>query len=86
MTRVALCVVTASRLGDDLLVSPVTEPGATEWLTYLPRLPGDERWVDAWNGDAHDGGQEVSRPVPIEIIPVYVRESAWERLAPVFAR
>jgi 1,3-alpha-isomaltosidase len=68
------------RLGDDLLVSPVTEPGATEWTTYLP----DGQWVDAWTGHLLDGGQRVTRPVPLEIIPVYVRASAWERLAPVF--
>ena len=72
------------RLGDDLLVSPVTEPGANEWTTYLPEI--DERWVDAWTGAAHDGGQLVTRPVPLEVIPVYVRESAWERLSRVFAR
>jgi alpha-glucosidase (family GH31 glycosyl hydrolase) len=70
------------RLGEDLLVSPVTEPGATEWTTYLP--VGEERWVDAWTGELHDGGQLVTRAVPLEIIPVYVRESAWKRMAPVF--
>jgi alpha-glucosidase (family GH31 glycosyl hydrolase) len=70
------------RLGDDLLVSPVTEPGATEWSTYLPEA--GERWVDAWTGEPHAGGQLVTRAVPLELIPVYVRESAWERLAPVF--
>jgi len=40
--------------------------------------------VDAWTGEPHDGAQPVTRAVPLEIIPVYVREEAWERLAPVF--
>ncbi|HEU4850403.1 MAG TPA: family 31 glucosidase, partial [Terrimesophilobacter sp.] len=67
-------------LGDDILVSPVTEPGATEWSTYLP----EGEWVDAWTGEAFDGGRVVERPVPIDVIPVYVRAESWERLRSVF--
>jgi alpha-glucosidase (family GH31 glycosyl hydrolase) len=67
-------------LGDDLLVSPVTEPGATEWSTYLPT--GD--WVDAWTGSTVAGGRVVSRAVPIDEIPVYVRASGWPGLRGVF--
>jgi alpha-glucosidase (family GH31 glycosyl hydrolase) len=67
-------------LGDDLLVSPVTEPGVTEWSTYLP----EGEWVDAWTGEQHAGGQVVSRAVPIEEIPVYVRSSSWDALKAVF--
>lgn len=73
------------QLGDDLLVHPVTQEGATSWSTYLPA--GD--WVDAWTGQPATGerrgpGQVVTRPVPRDVIPVYVRADAWERLAPVF--
>lgn len=67
-------------LGDDILVSPVTEPGAITWSTYLPT----GEWVDAWTGEAHDGGRVVERPVPIDVIPVYVRAASWERLRSVF--
>jgi alpha-glucosidase (family GH31 glycosyl hydrolase) len=67
-------------LGDDLLVSPVTEPGATEWSTYLPA----GEWFDAWTGEQHAGGRVVSRDVPIEEIPVYVRSASWERMRGVF--
>lgn len=67
-------------LGDDLLVSPVTEPGANEWSTYLPA--GD--WVDAWTGSTVAGSRVVSRAVPIDEIPVYVRASGWPRLRGVF--
>ncbi len=67
-------------LGDDLLVSPVTEPGATEWSTYLP----EAEWVDAWTGEPHAGGQVVVRPVPIDEIPVYVRAESWDALKEVF--
>ena len=68
-------------LGDHILVSPVTEVGATEWSIYLPE--GD--WVDAWTGGAMVGGQVVVRPAPINEIPIYVRAAAWEQLAPIFA-
>lgn len=67
-------------LGDDLLVSPVTEPGVTEWSTYLP----EGEWVDAWTGEQQAGGQVVSRAVPIDEIPVYVRSSSWDALKAVF--
>jgi len=66
-------------LGDDLLIHPVTEPGATTWETYLP----EGRWVDAWSGEAHDGGRVVVRDVPRDVVPVYCREEAWARLSGV---
>jgi len=70
-------------LGDDLLVSPVTEPGATEWATYLPA----GEWVDAWSGELQSGtesGRVVTRPAPIDEIPVYIRASASPRLRNLF--
>ena len=68
-------------LGDDLLVAPVTEPGATEWPVYLPA----GHWVDVWTGDAHAGGRVVTRTVPIAEIPVYARATGWEGLREVFS-
>jgi alpha-glucosidase (family GH31 glycosyl hydrolase) len=59
-------------LGDDLLVSPVLEPGATTWTTYLP----EGTWYDAWTGAAVPSGL-VTRDVPIDIIPVYTRLPQW---------
>lgn len=75
------------QLGDDLLVHPVTEEGATTWTTYLPA----GEWVDAWTGrpatgEAHGSGVLVTRDVPRDVIPVYVRAAAWDDMAPVFAR
>ncbi|WP_394216811.1 TIM-barrel domain-containing protein [Brachybacterium vulturis] len=74
------------QLGDDLLIHPVTEEGASTWTTYLPA--GD--WVDAWTGElaagtVHGEGLLVTREVPREVIPVYVRAAAWPELASVFA-
>ncbi|TFD78994.1 hypothetical protein E3T54_05645 [Cryobacterium sp. Sr8] len=67
-------------LGDDLLVAPVLEAGATDWLVYLPA--GD--WVDAWTGETLAGGRTVSRPVPLDEIPVYCRAASWASLRAVF--
>jgi alpha-glucosidase (family GH31 glycosyl hydrolase) len=68
-------------LGEQLLVAPVVEPGATQWRVFLP----EGRWVDAWTGERREGGEVLDRSVPIEELPVYVRAEAWEELGPVFA-
>ncbi|MFJ6197365.1 TIM-barrel domain-containing protein [Micromonospora sp. NPDC092111] len=57
------------QLGDDLLVAPVTEPGATRWRVYLPA----GEWTDFFTGERHTGPVEVDRPVPLDEIPVYRR-------------
>jgi alpha-D-xyloside xylohydrolase len=57
-------------LGDDLLVAPVVAEGATERLVYLP---AGARWLDAWTGAAHPGGQWLTAAAPLERIPVFVR-------------
>jgi alpha-glucosidase (family GH31 glycosyl hydrolase) len=67
-------------LGPDLLVAPVTTPGATVWTTYLPA----GQWVDVWTGAQLDGAQEVVSEVPLERIPVFARTEAWADLARVF--
>ncbi len=57
--------------GPSLLVSPVTEPGVTEWKTYLPKTPGG--WTDYRTGQHYDGGQTVVTPVTKAFIPVFKR-------------
>jgi alpha-glucosidase (family GH31 glycosyl hydrolase) len=59
-------------LGDELLVSPVTEPGVTTWRVYLPRGV----WVDAWTGETLLGARVVERDAPLDEIPVYTRSRA----------
>ena len=58
--------------GPSLLVSPVTEPGVTEWRTYLPVSDGG--WRDYRTGRHYDGGQTVTTAVDKAHIPVFVRE------------
>ena len=57
--------------GHSLLVSPVTEPSVTSWMTYLPKNEGG--WYDYYTGKHYDGGQEVTTTVGADYIPVFVR-------------
>ncbi len=67
-------------LGDDVLVAPVLDPGASEWDAYLPE--GD--WVDAFTAEPVPGGGVVRRSVPLDEIPVFVRAAAWPVLRDAF--
>ena len=58
--------------GPSLLISPVTEPGVTEWKTYLPKNKGG--WRDYHTGQHYKGGQTVTTPVDMAHIPVFVRK------------
>ena len=59
--------------GSDILVAPVMEQGARERTVYLPE---GTRWTDAYTNTVYDGGQTVTVPAPIDIIPVFIREGA----------
>jgi alpha-glucosidase (family GH31 glycosyl hydrolase) len=59
--------------GDDLLVAPVTRPGASATKTiWFP--PG--RWVDIFTGDVHPGGRTATLRVPLDRMPVFARVGA----------
>ena len=57
--------------GKSLLISPVTEPGVTQWQTYLPQSKGG--WYDRFTNRHYDGGQTVTTAVDNSRIPVFVR-------------
>jgi alpha-D-xyloside xylohydrolase len=57
--------------GPSMLISPVTEPGVTQWKTYLPRNKGG--WRDYHTGQHYEGGQTVTTPVDKSYIPVFVQ-------------
>ena len=59
--------------GDDILVSPVTEPGVTEKAVYLP---AGQTWREVATGKEYAGGQTVTAAAPLEVIPVFVRKGA----------
>jgi alpha-glucosidase (family GH31 glycosyl hydrolase) len=65
--------------GPTLLVAPVVEKGATARRVYLPR----GSWYDFWTHERLEGGREISRPVDLETLPLYVREGSILPLGPV---
>jgi alpha-glucosidase/alpha-D-xyloside xylohydrolase len=65
--------------GRDILVAPVVEKGARSRSVYLPA----GRWYDFWTEEARDGGREISRPVDLETMPLFVRAGAIVPLGPV---
>jgi len=80
--------------GKSILVSPVTEPlytvnkkeGSTSDFgvvksskTYLPE--GAE-WYDFWSGVKLKGGQEVERPTPMDIMPLYIKAGSIIPMGP----
>lgn len=56
--------------GDDLLVAPVVDEGATDKRVVFP--PG--RWVDYWDGTSFSGPQTVTVAAPLGVLPLYLRE------------
>jgi alpha-D-xyloside xylohydrolase len=64
-------------LGRELLVSPVFSQDG--WVTtYLPR----GHWQDWWSGAILDGPRTISQQVPLERIPLYLRENSIVPLGP----
>ena len=63
--------------GQSLLVAPVLKYQATNRSIYLPFIQGGagggSSWIDFWTGEAYDGGQEVSKEVDLQTLPLYVR-------------
>jgi alpha-D-xyloside xylohydrolase len=59
-------------LGEDLLVAPVIEPGATTRKLYLPQ----GEWINYWTGERYAGAGDVTVPAPIDQIPLLVRSGS----------
>jgi alpha-glucosidase len=77
----------AFMLGDDILVAPAVEEGATSVSVFLPRVEGG--WHDFHSGVIHAGGQMAEIPAPLGRLPVLVRNgailplaAAWPQQAP----
>lgn len=57
--------------GPDLLIAPVMEAGVDSREVYLP---AGCRWVDAYTKAIYEGGQRITAPAPLGVIPVMMRE------------
>ncbi|MPY89981.1 MAG: DUF5110 domain-containing protein [Luteitalea sp.] len=65
--------------GRDILVAPVTEPGATSRRVYLPR----GTWFDFWTEQTVEGSRDVDRAVDLTTMPLYVRAGSILPFGPV---
>lgn len=63
-------IETQYMFGPDILVTPVTDAGATSCSVYLPE---GSKWTDALTGKTYKGGQTIECKVSIENIPVFTR-------------
>jgi len=64
--------------GPAILVSPVTEPGATSRHLYLP----DATWYDFWTGSKAQGPAAIDSPAPMARLPLFVRAGSILPLGP----
>ncbi|MFL6211420.1 MAG: glycoside hydrolase family 31 protein [Pyrinomonadaceae bacterium] len=67
-------------VGDNLLVAPVLQQGATERPVYFPK--GDA-WLDWWTGARHEGGTSANVAAPLNRLPLFVRAGAIIPTQPV---
>jgi alpha-D-xyloside xylohydrolase len=65
--------------GPAILVSPVTEQGATSREIYLPPAPA---WYDFWTGTQVKGDRHVQAEAPLDRIPLYVKAGSIVPLGP----
>ena len=69
--------------GPDLLVAPVTEPGARARSVYLPG-GSETTWTLLHDGAVYEGGQRVGIDARLDVIPVFARNGADHGLAGLF--
>ncbi|NJK95421.1 MAG: DUF5110 domain-containing protein [Bacteroidales bacterium] len=58
--------------GNELLVGPVNEKGATTKQLVLPA----GRWIDYYSGKKYEGGQTIVASAPVDVLPLFVRAGA----------
>ncbi len=76
--------------GKSLLVCPVTKNmysnnGQANFSNIMSKniyLPNGAKWFDFWTGEKFDGGQTISKDVPIDIIPLYVKAGSILPIGP----
>lgn len=65
--------------GENLLVCPMSAPGVTKRLMYLP----EGQWVNYWTDELLTGKEEIEVAAPLDQIPLFVRPGTVLPLAPV---
>ena len=65
--------------GPSILVSPVTEEGATARHLYLP---AGVSWSDFWTNTVIPGGKMIDVPAPLNTMPLFVRSGSIVPMGP----
>jgi alpha-D-xyloside xylohydrolase len=74
--------------GPAFLVNPVTAQlytganAATSEKTRGVYLPASAKWYNFWTGEVLDGGQNINIPVPMDILPLYVKAGSIVPMGP----
>jgi alpha-D-xyloside xylohydrolase len=76
--------------GKSIMVCPVTKAlylnnGKADFSTVKTEevyLPEGTDWIDFWTGEKHAGGQKISKEVPLDILPLYVRAGSILPIGP----
>ena len=64
--------------GPAILVSPVTQKGATSRGVYLPKA----LWYDFWTGQKQQGGKRIVADAPLAKLPLFVRAGSILPMGP----
>jgi alpha-D-xyloside xylohydrolase len=64
--------------GPAILVSPVTEAGATSRRVYLPK----GQWYNFWTGRRADGSTMIEAAAPLDRMPIHVRAGSIVPMGP----
>lgn len=72
-------IATQFFFGRDILVAPVTEPGAAKKAVALP--PG--KWFYFWDGRELEGPKQFAVPVDLVTMPVFIRAGAIIPMGPL---
>lgn len=56
-------------VGEQIIVAPVLEQGATKKMVYLP----EGIWYDYWTGEKITGGKYFLRDAPLDCCPIYIK-------------
>lgn len=74
----ALDIDDSYMFGKSIFVSPVTA-SVDKKNVYLP---AGTDWVDFWTGEKIKGGQEVTKEVPLDIIPLFIKAGSIIPIGP----
>ena len=59
-------------VGENVLVAPVVDQGATKRMVYLPA----GTWINYWTKERFTGGKYIIVDAPIDVLPIFIKEGS----------